>query len=208
MEYLDRMIADGFGRSVLVGALSTGIVGGGAGTILDLDQPLLAVGVPSGVVLRPIYFSMSVQPGIETADSHETDAYFGVDSLGLWTGDGTKTDENPSNLNSRLDKGSMCRVGSAFTGNMTTTPKNGQAAGAPVVDMELARVSQTYVVGDATFISHREVKVLYKPIRPEWLEGPCTLIADAGGSIATVGVFITFKWVESSPAQMRHYAGY
>ena len=60
MEYLDKMIVDGYGRSVLVGALSTGPVGGGAGTILDLDQPLLAVGIPQGVVLRPIYFSILI----------------------------------------------------------------------------------------------------------------------------------------------------
>ena len=208
LEYLDKMIADGHGRAVLVGALSTGLVGGGAGTILDLDQPMLAIGVPAGVVLRPIYGKISVQPGIETADSDEVDCYFGVDSLGLWTGDGTKTDENPSNMNSHFDKGSMCRVGSAFTGNMTTTPRNGGAAAVPVVDMELERHSQITNFGDATGISHRSVELLYAPTFPEWLEGPCTVLADFGGTIATVGGFITFRWVEATPNEMRRYAGY
>ncbi|KKK64905.1 hypothetical protein LCGC14_2979480, partial [marine sediment metagenome] len=37
LNYLDRMIAEGFGRAALVGALSTGLVGGGAGTVIGSD---------------------------------------------------------------------------------------------------------------------------------------------------------------------------
>ena len=207
-EYLDQMIADGYGRAALVGALSTGLVGGGAGTTILVAQPLLVIAVPQGVVLRPIYFGLSVQPGIETADSDEVDAYWGVDSLGLWTGDGTFTDENPSNMNTKFDKGSMCRVGSAVTADLTTTPPNGQSAAAPVVDMELARGTITTNFGDATGISHRELSLVYQPEYPEWLEGPCTVFANAGGTIATVGCFVTARWVESSPSAMRQYAGY
>ena len=70
-DYLDQMIADGFGRATLVGALSTGLVGGGAGTVILVARPLLAIAVPARVVLRPIYFGLAVQPGIETADDDE-----------------------------------------------------------------------------------------------------------------------------------------
>ena len=132
LNYLDRMIADGFGRAALVGALSTGLVGGGGTNVILVAQPLLVIGIPSGVVLRPIYISLSVQPGIETADSNEVDAYIGVDSLGLYNGSGTKTDEEPSNMNPKFGKGSMCRVASAVTADLTTTPKSGAAAAAPV----------------------------------------------------------------------------
>ena len=208
LDYLDQMIADGFGRAALVGALSTGIVGGGSTDVILVAQPLLVIAVPAGVVLRPIYFSLSVQPGIETADSHEVDALIGVDSLGLWTGTGTFTDENPSNMNPKFGKGSMCRVGSAVTADLTTTPKSGASAAAPVVDMELARATTTANFGDATGISHRAINLVYEPEYPEWLEGPCTVFVNAGGSIATVGCFVTARWVEASPIQMRQYAGY
>lgn len=208
LNYLDRMVADGFGRAALVGALSTGLVGGGAGTVILVAQPLLVIGIPANIVLRPLYISLSVQPGIETTDSNEVDALIGVDSLGLWSGDGTKTDEEPSNMNPRFGKGSACRVASAVTADLTTTPKSGAAAAAPVVDMELARTTQTTNFGDATGISHRETKIVYEPNYPDWLEGPCTLFVNAGGSIATVGCFITAKWVEASPQAMRDYAGY
>lgn len=208
LTYLDKMIADGYGRRVSVGAFSTGIVGGGAGTVLDLDQPELAIAVPARVVLRIVYADISVQPGIEIADSDETEALLAVDSLGLWTGDGTSTAENPSNQNSKFDKGSMCRVGSAFTVDMTTTPRNGGAAADPVLDMELAGTHQTSNFGDATGISHREVRLVYAPVLPEWLEGPCTVLAYWGGTIANVGGFARIAWVEASPEDMRRYAGY
>ena len=208
LAYLDKMVADGYGRAALVGALSTGIVGGGAGTILDLDQPEFAIGVPQNVVLRPLYFAVSVQPGIEIADSDEVDVLIGVDSLGLWTGDGTSTPENPSNLNTKLDKGSSCRVGSAFTVDMTTTPRNGGTAADPVVDLELDRVSQTTNFGDATGISHRSVELKYQPLIPPWLEGPCTVVGYWGGTIATVGGYAILHWVEASVGEMRRYAGY
>ena len=95
---IDEMIARGMGRAVTVGALSTGIVGGGAGTVLDQNQPELAIAVPSGHVIRPFYAAVQVQPGAAGTDADETEILIAVDSLGLWTGDGTVTNENPSNL--------------------------------------------------------------------------------------------------------------
>ncbi len=207
LGYLDRMIAEGFGKAVTVGAFSTGIVGGGAGTVLDLDQPELAIAVPAGVVLRPIYFEVSVQSGITTADDDEAEVVIGVDSLGLWTGDGTKTDETPSNMNTSFDAGSMCKVGSAFTADMTTTPNGGSAAD-PVMDIELARDSLTFNFGDATGISGHQLKVVYQPALPEWIVGPATVLVYWGGTIATVGGFADLRWVEAQVQSMKTYAGY
>src|SRR3990167_7313152 len=143
MATIAELIRNGQGRHITVGALSTPIVGGGNGTVLDLDQPEFAIGVPSGSAIRIVRAEIVVQGGIATGDSDETEALIAVDSLGLWSGDGTLTNENPSNMRTDLDKGSLCKVGSTFTADMTTTPGNGLAAADPVLDMELARLVET-----------------------------------------------------------------
>jgi len=205
LDYLDRMIADGYGRALTVGALSAGIVGGGAGTILDLNQPELAIAVPANVVIRPILAKVQVQVGAATTDADESETLLAVDSLGLWTGDGTLTNENPSNMNSRFDKGSLCRVGSAFTGDMTTTPGNGGTAAAPVLDMELDRAVVQLELATAASQNYILLALNYQPNYPEYIEGPATLLAYWGGTVATVGGFAQVRWVEAPVDIMRRY---
>lgn len=206
LAYLDRMVADGYGRAVTVGAFSTGIVGGGNGTVLDLDQPELVIAIPTNLVVRILRAEIVVQGGISTADSDETEALLGVDSLGYWTVDGTSTAENPSNLNSRLDKGSACKVGSAFTADMTTTPRNGGTAADPVIDIELARVVETADQGGtAANVAYRGIRLEYQPLIPPWLEGQCSIVGYWGGTIATVGGYAVVQWVEAPPDIMRKY---
>ncbi|MBM3946507.1 MAG: hypothetical protein FJ315_03785 [SAR202 cluster bacterium] len=193
---IQRLIAQGYGWGVTVGSFSTGIVGGGAGTALDLDQPELAIGVGARSVLVPIYFEAVVQGGISTADSDETEALFAVDSLGLWTGDGTFTSENPSNMNSKYDKGAPVRVGSAFTADMTTTPRNGGAAADPVLDMELAGIVETAdQAGTAANVAYRTIRLVYEPLHPEAITGPASLFGYWGGTIATVGGFARLRFL-------------
>lgn len=190
-------IKKGYGRSVTVAAFSTPITGGGAGTIIDQDRPEFVIGVPAGYCIRPLYIDVVLQAGISTADADETEALIAVDSLGLWTGDGTFTSEQPSNMRTDLDKGSACRVGSAFiTINMTTTPGNGGTAAAPVLDMELARLVETAdQAGVAANVAYRQRKLTYTPLYPPFLVGPCTLIIYWGGTVATTG-FAIVQWVE------------
>ena len=200
---IEELIQKGWGRSVTVGALSTGIVGGGDGTVFDQDQPEFAIGVPAGVCIRPFYAEVVVQGGVATTDSDETEALIAVDSLGLWTGDGTLTNENPSNLRTDLDKGSMCRVGSAFTGNITTTPGNGGTAAAPVLDMELARIVEINdQAGTVASAAYRIIRLEYEPNYPLFLVGPCTLLGYWGGTRATVGGFAVIQWVEGPVSEM------
>lgn len=197
LQELYELVKKGYGRSVTVGAFSTGIVGGGAGTILDLDQPEFTIGVPAGYALIPLYVEIVVKGGVSTADGDETEALLAADSLGLWTGDGTFTSENPSNLRTDLDKGAACRVGSAFTADMTTTPGNGGAAADPVLDMELARVVESADQGGtAANVAYRIIRLLYQPNYPPILVGPSSLLGYWGGTIATVDGFAIVHWVE------------
>lgn len=194
---ITELIERGYGRSVTVGAFSTGIVGGGDGTILDQDQPEFAIGVPAGYCIRPIYIDIVVKGGIATTDADETEALIAVDSLGVWFGDGTVTNENPSNLRTDLDKGSLCHVGSAFTGNMTTSPGGGVAAAAPVLDMELARTLESNdQAGAVASAAYRIIKLVYEPDHPPFLVGPCTLLGYWGGTRATIEGFAIVQWVE------------
>lgn len=195
---IDQMIARGFGRSVTVGAFSTGIVGGGAGTVLDQDQPELAIGVPPGYTIRPIRIHAQVQTGLVAADNDENEALVAVDVYGLWQGDGTSTAETPQNLRTDLKGGSACRVGSAFTGNMTTTRTDNTSA-APILDLELARTVQTVDIilatgGDGTLM--KELNLLYEPMIPPYIVGPATVLVYFGGTVATIGGFIEAAWVE------------
>ena len=194
---ITELIERGYGRSLTVGAFSTGIVGGGDGTVYDQDQPEFAIGVPAGYCIRPFYIDIVVQGGLATTDADETEALIAVDSIGVWFGDGTLTNENPSNLRSDLDKGSLCHVGSAFTGNMTTTPGNGGTAAAPVLDMELARIVEINdQAGTVASASYRIIKLVYEPDHPPFLVGPCTLLGYWGGTRATIGGYAVVQWVE------------
>ena len=202
MSTIDEQIAAGMGRGLTVGTLSTGAAGGGAAFVLDIDQPGLAVGVPAGTVIRPFYIAVQVQTDA-VENGEETEALVAVDSLGLWTGDGTSTVENPSNLRTDLDKGSACRCGSVFTADMTTTPGFAVAAAAdPVLDLELGRVVMENDEGSIAGIITITMDILYEPDHPPYLIGPCTLLIYAGGDGDIVGAFAQVQWVEGPKSIM------
>lgn len=196
LHELDDMIAQGMGRHMTIGALSTGIVGGGVGTVIDLDRPDGVIGVPAGMCIRPVRISAQSQVALVAADNDENEILVAVDSLGLWSGDGTFTREEASNMRTDLAKGSACRLGSAFTADMTTTPAYGAAAD-PVLDMELARAVETFdVFSTGTSANLKKLDLLYEPAHAPFLVGPCSLLIYYGGTVATVGSFAQLSWVE------------
>lgn len=188
LDYLDKMIGKGYGKSFTIGAFSTPV---GGGTVLAIAQPHFVYGIPAGLVVRPILVDSVLFGGISTLDADETEILVAVDSLGEWRGDGTSTVETASNMNSHYDKGSLGRGGSAFSANMTTSPRNGAAAAAPVLDMELARLAETAdQAGTAANVAYRQRKLLYEPNYPVWLEGPCSLIVYVGGTVAVTALTV------------------
>ena len=201
---IHEQIAKGMGRNLTIGAFSTGLAGGGALLVIDIDRPLMVVGVPAGVCIRPFSIYAQCQPGISTADDDEAEILIAVDSLGLYTGaDNDHTIEIPSNLRTDLDKGSACRCGSVWTGDMETTPGYAVAVGAdPVLDLELDRKVMATNFGDATFYSEVQMNLKYEPKEAPYLIGPCSLIVYMGGTIDIVGGFVQANWVEGSLAQM------
>mgnify|MGYP001604571648 CR=1 FL=1 len=191
---VSQMIAKGFGRVATVGAFSTG-VGGGAAAIIDLDQPQLAVAVPTGYTIRPVRISVQVQGGLAATDNDETEILVAVDPYGQWTGDGTFTAELPINMRTDLGQGSACRVGSAFSADMTTTPA-GAAAADPVLDMELARKVNTLDISTIAGLFLHELSLVYEPLHGPFIVGPATLLVYWGGTVEPTGGFCQAAWVE------------
>ena len=97
-DWRQALIARGFGWNVTVGSLSTGVTGGGAGTVLDLDQPEFGISVPSGYTLIPHEFHIQVRPGLQTTDAHVTEILVAADRTAAYAGDGTVVAETPLNL--------------------------------------------------------------------------------------------------------------
>ncbi len=190
---IDEMIARGMGRVANTGAFSTGLVTGGDGTAIALAQPQLVIGVPVGYTIRPIRIGTQVQMG-DIAEGNESEILIAVDIYGVWDGSGTVVQEDPVNMRSNLGEGSACRVCSAVTEDLTTTPAGG-AAGAPVLDLELDRhASEWHVLTSSTSENH--MNHVYEPRYPPFIVGPATLFVLFGGDVAPVGGFVQAAWVE------------
>lgn len=177
-DWRQALIARGYGWNVTVGSLSTGIVGGGNGTVLDLDQPEFGLSVPSGYTLIPLDFHIQVNPGVQTTDSHVTEALIAVDRTAAWVGDGTVTAETPLGLRSNVSSGCPATCFSAATGDITD----------PVLSFELARnEGLTDIQGTAANALITQFRLDYEPLNPPLIVGPGAVYGYWGGSIAATG---------------------
>lgn len=176
-DWLAALVLRGFGWHFDVGAFSTPIVGGGNGTVLDLDQPEFGVSVPTGYTLIPLRVDIAVAPGVQTTDAHETEILLAVDRAAKWAGDGTVVAETPTNLRTDLVGACPLTVFSAATVDITD----------PTLGIELAHALRTENFGDATGMELQELSLLYEPQRPPFLVGPCALYGYWGGDIAASG---------------------
>jgi len=184
-----------------VGAFSTGITGGGNGTVLDLDQPEFVVGVPAGTWIKPFYADCGVLIAEATTALDEAEILVAADVLGYWATEPTPTGaavthtpESPVNMRTNLGRGSACHCGSAFVVDMVTMNLVGTEAD-PVLDMELARVPMMTNFRDDTGANDTILRLVYQPSHPPLLVGPATLLGYWGGTRALTG-FAVVQWVE------------
>jgi hypothetical protein len=177
-DWRQAMIARGYGWNVTIGTLSTGITGGGAGTVLDLDQPEFILGVPANYALIPLDFHIQVNPGLQTTDSHVTEILIAVDRTQTFDASGTFTSETPLNLRTNNSTGCPIVCGSAFNADTTD----------PVLSFELMRKEAfTDVQGTAATVNQYQFNLDYEPKNPPILIGPSMVVGYWGGSIAAVG---------------------
>ncbi len=169
-----------------VGSFSTPIVGGGNGTILDLDQPEFILSIPSGTSVIPLRVAIQTQTPLLATDADESEILLAVDTGFAAVADGTKT--TPTIYGLRTDKPVIpqCVFTSAYTADVTD----------PVITVELAR---SVVVGDvqgtpATALWTKN-ELVYEPAQSPVIVGPAMLIGYWGGTVATPG-FAEVVWAE------------
>lgn len=189
-DWRQALVARGFGWHVTVGALTTPIVGGGNGTVLDLEQPELAISVPSGYAMIPLRVAVECQIGLQTTDSHESEILIAVDRTQVQAA-GTSTTESPLNMRTDLATSCPLTVYSAYTAD---------GVAAPVLGMELARKQGlTDVQGTAATLNVYVFDLEYQPINPPIIVGPAHLAVYFGGDIAVSGfIQASFLAVASS----------
>ena len=176
-----------------VGSLSTPVTGGGAGTVLDADQPEAIIDVPDGQVLRLISVRVDVQVGVSTADADETEIVLAIDRTAISGVTATNgVVEIPIGGRTSVASGSAMQFVSAVTTNL---------AGAPTLSVELAHPVIHAVVGDATSYAHPRLELDYEPSVPDYVVGPATVVLYFGGTIAALG-FAHFKWAEFTKLEL------
>lgn len=177
MSWNDQMIARGFGWAVMAGTLSTPVLGGGAGTILDADQPEVVISIPSGTCCRPLRINVSSTAPLLATDADEFETHWIVDRTQKWDGTGTTfVTETPMNL--RTDKTHSCplTVASAFEGNITGVP------------VESALLGHFQLQGDiqtAVGTTWSGLNVTFDHPHMPFIIGPAMIVGYWGGTVAT-----------------------
>lgn len=194
---LQQWALEGRVWQVTVGTLSTPIVGGGAGTVLDPNQPELIADIPGGTVVVPINVRMDLQAGVPTADVDEFEALFAIDRVAINGAVGaTGTKETPFNLRTDIIGGPATRVTSAITSDISADP---------TLSMELAHPVIIAVVDvSATPADTRWSPMLFLDWDPSvkpFVVGPATLVLYAGGTIAT-DLFASIVWAEFTTKEL------
>ncbi len=184
-SWLQAMIARGFGWVVQVGDLTTPIVGGGALTVLDADQPELVMDVPAGFTLRPIRIAVDCETPLIAADDDESEIVLSVDRTNVSDANATNgTVETVFNMRTDIVGGSPISVVSAVTTNLSA---------APTISAELQRANVVAdLAGTPVTSLWGSLKMLYQPKVPPYIVGPATVVVHFGGTVATSGYIQAF----------------
>ncbi len=106
-----------------VGSFLTPIVGGGAGTIPDADQPEFGMTVPTGTTILPLAIKVQALAPLITTDSHYTLITAAADLSGAASLTGTWANTiTPVNCLTGCGVSSLCTVKSVASADMTVAP--------------------------------------------------------------------------------------
>lgn len=178
-DWRAALAARGYGWHIDVGSLSTPITGGGNGTILDADQPELAIDVPSGTCMVPIRIDVACQIPLGATDSDESEIAILLDRTAVSGGTATNgTVESPMNMRTNKTGGCPLTVVSAVTTNLSA----GFTASA-----DLAHAVKIFETKTDVSVMWTDLTLRYEPIIPLFICGPATLLVYWGGTVATTG---------------------
>lgn len=179
-DYIQRSIARGLGGRATVGAFSTGITGGGAGTILDQDQPEISISVADGYVMQINEIRVQCHVPLLATDADECEILVALDRAAAQDGTGTATAETVYNM--RTDLGTSGPAGLTIRSAYTADATN------PTLAVELARkVITGDVQGTAANGMFNQLDLVYAPERPDYIVGPACVYVYWGGTVAVPG---------------------
>jgi hypothetical protein len=192
MDWKQKLMHDGRVFNVTVGTLVTGITGGGAVNVPDIDLPEFLIDIPAGTTVIPLSMCIEGVCDNAIADNDKLDAFICKTTNLRWDGTGTCTTEVPICMRTVGGGQSVCRVSSAFNTVNITVP--------PVHDVDLARISvqiDKAAAGEATV----KMELRYEPEIPPYIVGPCMIVGHWGGTSAVVG-YAQLYWAEIPTATL------
>jgi len=178
-DWIEQAIRAGMGWSVTVGSMTGGtdisrITGGGSGTCMDNDQPEIAIGLGSGLLV-PIRILIDAHVDIDAADD-DGNILVTVDTAANGMSSApTGTLETPANMLDGAGGSCSAVVYSAITADITD----------PTVSEILCAKS---LVANGTAVNAQMLHEDYQPLHPPRYAGPCTIYAYWGGVAATSAV--------------------
>ncbi len=184
-DWRQAAVFGGFGYHFNVGAFSTGIVGGGAGTVIDVDTPDMVLSIPNGTCIMPMRIVVNVQMGAP-ADAQEQEILIALDADTEWDGTAGHTASTIYNMNTLSQRGSACTAAGAFTTTITT---------APAVTIEIARMVCEYSVATAGE-EPQILELVYEPKTMMVIPGPAMLLGYHGGDAANIGGYFDVQFLE------------
>lgn len=195
MQSMQQWAFEGRVWQTTVGTMTTPVLGGGAGTILDADQPELVIDVPGGVVVAICNVRADLQPGVVAADADEFEALLAIDRTQVSGATATNgTVETPINFRTDIVSGSRVNVVSAVTTNLTA---------APTLSMELTHPVLIGIKdGSAAATAYSAMLFMdYDPSVKPFVVGPATIVVYAGGTVAT-DIFCSAVWAEFTKTEL------
>lgn len=184
-DWIQREIDAGNAEGFQVGALTTPIQGGGAGTIIDLDQPEVNINVPSGKTLYLLRAEIECElPADQDGDVQEI--VLGYDNAGVTNASSaTGTVTTPKNLRSDIVGGLLGPTAVVTAGTVN------QSANPTVQEIDRAQEVTNIVTSG---ITQGVLALRYEPRHPRAFVGPCVVLAYWGGTQAMSG-FAQFEYV-------------
>jgi hypothetical protein len=197
-DWIQAAIMEGRGFAANVGALSTPIVGGGNGTIIDLDQPEFGMIIPSGTTLVPIRLNLQLTTPLLATDEDEAEAVAYVDTTAATVTaalDGTWA-------NTITPKNMKIAVSNALASNCTVKSVCSADTTDPTESIDLMHtIIRGDVQGTAANALWTKNELLYEPKNPPFIIGPASLFVHWGGTVAVYG-FMQFFWLELPTVQV------
>lgn len=178
------LVLEGRVFGATVGTLSTGIVGGGNGTVLDLDQPEFIISVPSGTAIMPLRVAIQGNAADAVADHSVLEALICADRTQAWAADGTCTSTTIYNYRTDSPRASACLARTAFSAD-TTDPVHSIDLARAEVKIDLPANGETPIILDLNWV----------PEQPPVLVGPAMLVGYWGGTSAVTG-YAQIIWAE------------